>query len=193
MRLLLICLFSLFFSFGCRQASIKGDTLNPGTYDTTSIEIRSGTSFPFCGTTYPVPRENCSENLPANCCSYSTSLSNHQKEASWGYVSCYNGSSFTWHYNSSIGNAKNTFEDVPQQLEKQQKSFSRKKIKCVVYNQETDAYLMTQESFEGHKSYLLTTYGTHNGFYFYLEYHSLQEIKSTEDLQPVFRQILTIR
>lgn len=85
------------------------------------------------------------------------------------------------------------FEDMPKQIEKQQKTFFKKQIRCFIFNQETDAYLITQESFEGHKSYLLTTYGAHNGFYFHLEYHSRQEIKSTEDLQPVFRQILTIQ
>lgn len=196
MRLLIVSFIIILYS-SCTghtgQANFKGDTLRSGIYDTTSIEISSKVKFPFCGTLYDLPRENCNGNLPPNCCGYSTSLQKGQKTASWGYVSCYNGSSFTWNYSGSLGSARNSFEDIPRQLKNQQKNFSQKKIRCLVYNTETEAYLLEQESYQGNKDYLLTTYGSHNGFYFYLEYRSMNKIISSKDIQPVFRQILQIK
>ncbi len=196
MRLLIVsfCIILYASCTGHRgQASFKGDSLSSRVYDTTSIEISSKVYFPFCGTVYDLPRENCNGNLPPNCCAYSTSLQKGQKTASWGYVTCYNGSSFTWQYNSSMESVRNSFEDIPRQIKNQQKSFSQKKIKVLIYGIETDAYLIEQETFKDDTSYLLTTYGSHNGFYFYLEYHSMNKIVSSEDIQPVFRQILQIK
>lgn len=193
MRVVFVSLCSIIYSFCFGQVSIKGDTLTYRVYDTTNIEIGSIAYFPFCSNSYSLPRENCNGNYPPNCCSYSTSLTKNQKIANWGYVSCYNGSSFNWQYSTSLGSVRNTFEDIPGQMEKQQKAFSKKSIKCFIYNEEAEAYIFEQESYQGYKSYTLTTYGTHNGFYFYLEYHSNKEISSNEDIQPVFRQILRIK
>jgi hypothetical protein len=192
MRLGFILFCNMFCSISFGQISIVGDTLVSNVYDTTKIEIRSLICFPFCSNTYSLPRD-CHGNNPPNCCSYSTSLRNNQKIAEWGYVSCYNGSSFTWHYSTTLENAKSTFEDIPTQIEKQQKKFLKKSVKCLIYNKEAEAYILEQESYQGYKSYTLTTYGSYNGFNFYLEYHSNKEINSTENIQPVFRQILRIQ
>jgi hypothetical protein len=193
MRIIFVSLFIILSSFCMGQVSIVGDTLASRVYDTSLIEIRSKAYFPFCASIYSLPRENCDGNNPPNCCSYSTSLSKNQKIADWGYVSCYNGSSFTWHYSTSLGSVRNMFEDIPIQMEKQQKTFSKKHIKCSIYNDEAEAYLIEQETYQGHKFYTLTTYGTHKGFYFYLEYHSIKEISSNADIQAVFRQIIGIK
>ena len=193
MRVALVFLCSIIYSFCFGQDSTAGDTLTSRPYDTASIEIRSTLYFPFCSNIYNLPRENCNGNYPPNCCSYSTTLSKNSKIADWGYVSCYNGSSFNWSYRNSLFNVKHIFEDVPKQLEKQYKKFSKRPIKCFIYNVESDGYILEQETYQGYKSYTLTTYGSHNGFNFYLEYRSSKEISSNEDIQPVFRQILRIK
>lgn len=186
-----LCNLICFFCFG--QASKMGDNLTSRVYDTTRIEISSKVYFPFCANIYTIPRENCEGNYPSNCCSYSTSVQKNNKISDWGYVSCYDGSSFSWNYNTSLKNLKYSFEDIPKQLESQYKTFTKKLIKCFIYNTEAEAYLLEGENFNGHKDYRLTTYGSYNGFSFSLEYRSLKKISSSEDIQPVFRQILRIK
>lgn len=192
MRLVFVFLCIITHSICFGQASTAGDTLTSRIYDTTSIEIKSIAYFPFCSNIYNLPRD-CNENLAPNCCSYYTSLRKNQKVADWGYVSCNNGSSFHWYYGSSFEGVKRSFEDAPKQWEKQQKSLSKKQIKCFIYNKEADAYIIEQETYQGNKFYVLTTYGSFNGFNFYLEYRSSKMIKDNEDIQPVFRQILRIQ
>lgn len=193
MRVVLVFFCSIIYSFCFGQVSGAGDTLSTRVYDTTNVDISSKAYFPFCSNIYSLPRENCNGNYPPNCCSYSTNLRKNQKIANWGYISCYNGSMFTWHYGASLENVKQSFENIPGQLEKQGKTFSKKLIKCFLFNEETEAYILERESFEGYKSYTLTTYGTHKGYYFYLEYSSSKEIINNEDIQPVFKQILRIK
>jgi hypothetical protein len=192
MRQVLVLLCFLWYSFSFGQDKIPGDSLNSRVYDTLSITVGSNIYFPFCGAVYTLPRD-CNGNQPPNCCIYETSVQKNQKQADWGYVSCYNGSSFHWYYTNSLVNAGNQLEEMTRQIKKQQKTYKEQKIKCQVFDTETEARVLELESLQGYKSYLLASYGTHNGYYFYIEYWSSAKIVSTADLQPVFRQILQLK
>jgi hypothetical protein len=173
------------------QKSKNGDTLPQGFFDTSRIEITSKISFPFCSKLYPLPRD-CKGNLPPNCCGYSTSLNNNTKFLEYGFVSCNNGSNLTWYYYGSIESAKAGIENILPQYKKQQKNFTLKKIKCMVMNKETDAYLLEMEPLHGYKTYHLLTCGSYNGYTFSLEYRSINPITTNENIQPFIRPILRL-
>jgi hypothetical protein len=171
------------------QSSKPGDTLRPGIYDTMRIEISSTTSFPFCSNLYKLPRD-CNDNMPPNCCSYSTSLEKNEKISRYGSVSCGNGSSLFWYYYGSLGSAKQDTDGVLPQWKGQQKELNIQNIKCMVMGKEMEAYMVEMVSFQDHKSYILLTYGTYNGYIFTLQYHSMKKISSNEDIQPFLREII---
>ncbi|HBI00049.1 MAG TPA: hypothetical protein DDY18_00320 [Flavobacterium sp.] len=192
MRLIFIFVSVLIYKLSFGQISIVGDTLKPGVYDTIQIEIKSVISFPFCSNNYKLPRE-CEGDFPTKCCSYSTYLQKDEKTSTSGFVSCENGSSLSWFYNASLEDAKLNFESIPTQWEKQQKTFLKRPIKCFVFDKQVDGYIIEQETYQGNKYYTLITYGSKNGFYFLLKYHSQYKITCNEDIQPVFRQFLRVQ
>jgi len=189
MRTLLILLVTLCALQSPALCQKKGDTLPPGVFDTVSIEIQSKAFFPFCAKLYSIPRD-CGKNMPPECCSYSTYLRQNDKVAGDGHVSCGNGSMLSWFYFESVEIARQSTEGVPPQMKNQHKQFSVTKIKCLVMGQEADGFMTEAESFTGYKSYVLYTYGSHNGYSFSLQYHSMNRIITNEDIQPFIREIL---
>ena len=189
--LIMLLVFSCATSFA--QGIKSGDALQNGFYDTISIEIQGTKVFPFCGNLYQLPRE-CSENLPTNnCCGYNTSIRKGQKLADWGYVNCHNGSVLSWTYYSSLAGAQKDADNFLPQWKKQQKELKVEKIKCYVMGTETESYDIEMESLTGYKSYVLLTYGTHNGYSFTLEYRSLQKITSDNNIQAFLQPILRLK
>ena len=168
-----------------------GDSLKHGAYDTLSIEIQSKIVFQFCSETYTIPRD-CDGDYPPNCCSYSTSLYKGENRSRHGNVSCYNGSSLSWTYFQTPDIAKQNVENFLPQVEKQMKKFISTPIKIFVMNKETNGYLVETETLQGFVGYILITHGTYNGFNFSIQYRSIKKINSTEDLQPVVRQIMKL-
>ena len=193
MRTCLIIFILFCFSRSFAQIAKSGDSLQNGFYDTSSIEIQGTKVFPFCSILYKLPRE-CADNLPTNnCCGYNTSLRNGQKLADWGYVSCHNGSVLSWTYYSSLESAKKDAENIIPQWRKQQKELKVEKIKCYVMETETESYNIEMESFTGHKSYALLTYGSYNGYSFTLEYRSQNKITSNTNIQEFLKPILRLK
>jgi|GEM_PF-3319435 len=191
MRLLFVVLCGLACSLCSGQIPVPGDNLTSRLYDTVSMEIGSKTHFLFCSKSYELPRD-CNDSYPANCCSYSAFLLKNRKVADLAYVSCGNGSSFVWHYGNSLENARSNFESIPTQT-LHSKVVSKTLIKCIVYDKEMPGYMIQLRNSQGGVSYLLTTYGTYNGYFFWLEYTTAKEIKSNEDIQPAFRHIFRIQ
>ncbi|MBV9987528.1 MAG: hypothetical protein JO301_07610 [Chitinophagaceae bacterium] len=192
MRAILILICSPGSLFCSAQYPSSGDTLAKGRFDTVFVQIRNRASFPFCSSTYSLP-DGCSEDRPENCCGYLATVRKNQKVATEGSVGCDNGTMLSWVYCRDAGGARYSFESTTNQYAGMPHSLPRKPVKCLVFCQEADGYLLERELGNGRKSFLLTTYGSHNGFYFSLEYRSIKTITTTDDIQPIFRQILSIQ
>ena len=171
---------------------LYGDTLNNKLYDTLRIELESKVIFPFCSNTYQIPRD-CDKPYPPNCCTYSTNMYNGQKVATYGNISCLNGSSLIWYYISKIEDARRFMENMVQQLKPQFKTFKQTVIKCEVLGQETMGYLLESETTTGYKSNRIITVGNCNGYTVYLEYSTSSKLSSNLDIQPIIKQILKFK
>jgi hypothetical protein len=191
MRFLFTTCFIFFSAICFGQLPNVGDKLKHGAYDTLNIEIQSLVSFQFCSETYTLPRD-CDGNYPPNCCTYSTSLYKGENLARHGFVSCYNGSSLSWSYFQTPDIAKQNAENFLPQLENQMKKFKQTPIKLFVMNKESNGFVVETETLQGFVNYYIITHGTHNGFNFSLQYSSAKKINTTEDLQPVIRQIIRL-
>ena len=192
MRPVIVFLCSITYTLCSGQTAVPGDTLQSITYDTLSVQIESTAYFPFCSTIYNLPT-GCKPGQQRSCCRYSTYTGKNQKTASYGYVSCIDGTSFHWDYRNSLAEARNNFGGGIRVAEPPLKSSSRKPVKCLIYDQPAEAYILSEENVNGYKSYTLFTYGSHNGFYFNLELRSENEIRTNEDIPAVLRQILKIQ
>lgn len=185
--ILLLCTHSSF-----SQKAKLGDSILPGNYDTSQIEIVGKVSFPFCGQTYLIPRD-CGSAPYSNCCAYSTSLSRNEKVARTGLINCNNGSVLLWDYEWSLESAKHEIENRLSQLQKQQSKFKATKVNCLIMGKESEGYITESEFSEGHKSYSLVSSGNHNGYFFILTYRTVYKVNSNEDIQPFIRNIFQLK
>lgn len=185
--ILLQCTFSSF-----SQKVKLGDSILSGNYDTTRIEIISKKSFPFCSQTYLIPRE-CNDAPYANCCTYMASLSKNEKVTRTGSVSCQNGSILIWDYEWSTESAKQEIENRISYMQKQQIKCKVSKVKCLVMGKESEGYSIESEYSQGHKSYELLSYGSHNGYFFILDYRTVYKLNSNEDIQPFFQNFVQMK
>jgi len=176
MKHLFSCLVALIPSLSFAQQKIDKNIIEEPKYDTTSIEIKSTNSFYFCSKLYKIPRD-CDKEDQSNCCSFSSQVLLDYKSFSTGLFSCYNGTSLSWNYFETEDQAKNSFDGYPPQIKKQMKEFKQEKIKLFICGQEAIAYK-------------LITYGTINGQHVFVHIHSQKDLKSSNEMQPVFQQIL---
>ena len=186
-------LFCLFSTSSISQVPIKGDTIRLGMFYTSRVEIESEIAFPFCGNIFKFNQECDRPNPGENCCSYSANLKWNDLVATSGLVNCPQGASLSWDYTSTLENARLNFESIAKQWESQQKTFRKEKITCIIFDKESEGYLIEQEAFQGYKYYILLAYSTYNGFNFITQYRSNSEIRTNDDIYPFFRQILRLK
>ena len=189
MKHLFYCLVALIPAFSFAQQKIDTNLIEEPRYDTTSIEIKSINSFYFCSKLYKIPRD-CDKEDQSNCCSFSSQVLLSYKSFSTGQFSCSNGTSLSWNYFETEDQAKNSFDGYTPQIKKQMKEFKQEKIKLFICGQEAIAYKLNSTTHQGHKFTEIITYGTINGQHVFVHIHSQKDLKSSNEMQPVFQQIL---
>ena len=158
-------------------------------YDTTSIDIRSTNSFYFCSKLYKIPRD-CDNKDQSRCCSFSSQIFLNQKLPISGQLACFNGTSLSWNYLENDQQAKSSFEEYSPQIKKQMKEFNQTAIKLFICNQKVTAYRLNYTTFQGYKLHEIIAYGTINGQHIMVHMHSQKELKSKNDIQPIFQEII---
>lgn len=189
MRLLLCLTVGFIPAFLLSQQTHDKDLIEEPKYDTTSIDIKSTNSFYFCSKLYKIPRD-CDKKDQSNCCSYSGQIFQNQKVPISGQIACYNGTSLNWTQFETIDQARSSSEGYPPQIKKQMKKFTLSTIKFFVCQQEVQAYKISYTTFQGHKGYEIISYATINGQHIMLHLHSMKELNSSNDLSPIFQQIV---
>ena len=189
MKHLVYCLVALIPAFSFAQQKIDTNIIEEPRYDTTSIEIQSTNSFYFCSRLYKIPRD-CDKEDQSNCCSFSSQVFLNYKSLSTGQLGCYNGTSLDWTYFESEDQAKNSFDGYPAQIKKQMKEFKQEKIKLFICDQQAIAYKLNYTTIQGYKVYEIIAYINMNGQYVFVHLHSQKDLKSSNEMQPVFQQIL---
>ncbi len=170
------------------QQTSTNDLPEEPVYDTTNIDIKSINSFYFCSKLYKIPRD-CEGKDQSKCCSFSGHLRTEEKMSS-GQLGCYNGTSLFWMYFKNEEEAKSNLENYAPQIKKQMKKFSQKEIKLSLCGQETTAYKINYVTMEGHNGYQINAYGTINGQSVFIQLMSTKELKSSNEIQSVFQQIV---
>jgi hypothetical protein len=158
-------------------------------YDTTYIDISSTNSFSFCSKLYEIPRD-CGKRNESNCCSFSSQVRLGEKLPNSGQLGCYDGATLMWTYCESEHDAKSVFEGHSPQIKRQMKKFSQTKIKLFICDQEADAYRLNYTTQDGIKLNEIISYARINGQSVFIHLLSDNELKSSKEIQPIFRQIL---
>jgi len=190
MKLLFYCLIALIPAYSFSQQPTDTNRIEEPRYDTTSIEIRSTNSFYFCSGLYKIPRD-CDKQDQSNCCSFSSQVHLSERAIVSGQLACYNGTSLSWTNFDSENIAKSAFEGYPPQIKKQMKKFTQTEIKLSICNQEVRAYKLSYKTHQGFNGHELIAYVNTNGQHLFVHLHSLKELKSSSQLQPIFRQIIS--
>ena len=189
MKYLLIIILLLQTSFSFAQNTIAPNAVDKPVYDTTSLDIKSTNSFYFCSTLYKIPRD-CENNDQSSCCSFSAQVHKGEKVLSNGQLGCYNGTSLFWTYFETEEAAKQNFESMPGQLKKQMKTFSEQKIKLLLCNKEVEANKLNYTTLQGYQFSQIIFYGTINNQSVYGQLHIQKELKSSNELNSLFQQIV---
>ena len=182
MRQFLIIIFFFFSIISLAQNPYIADSLK--FYGISNKSITSIDSFTFCFIKYKVPRD-CDSKNQSNCCS--ANLNPHLLQ-----LGCYDGTALFWDYFVSEQIARDNFESLPVQWEKQMKKLDKIPITCYLINKEVKGYKVSYETHQGHKGHYILTYGVVNGQAVLLQLSSSKELKSNKNIQPVIRQIVRL-
>ena len=71
------------------------------------------------------------------------------------------------------------------------KKFTQTEIKLSICNQEARAYKLSYKTYQGFNLHEIIAYVTISGQHLLVHLYSLKELKSSSDLQPIFRQIIS--
>jgi hypothetical protein len=112
------------------------------------------------------------------------------KSLSTGQFSCYDGTSLSWTYFETDEQAKSGFDGYPPQLKKQMKEFKQEKIKLFICDQEAIAYKLNCITIDGYNLHEIIANVKINGKHVSVHVHSQKDLKSSNEMQPIFQQIL---
>jgi hypothetical protein len=95
-----------------------------------------------------------------------------------------------WMYFENDEQAKSSFEGYSPQIKKQMKKFKQVVIKLSILSQEVPAYQLSYTTAQKHKGYEIIAYGKINGHSLMIHLHSQKEVKLSDELHPVFQQLV---
>lgn len=150
---------------------------------TISKQITRKDSFVFAGKTYAIPRD-CEGKDQSNCCSYVSKPDQ---------LGCDNGTGLSWDYMQNLKVAAWNVESFASQMQQQQKTFKKEPITCYLLGKKVSGYAISCETKENHKWYAIVVSGEVDGRAMMVELRSTKKIKHNGQIQPVFRQILSLK
>lgn len=142
-------------------------------------------SFVLVSRTYALARD-CDRQDQSNCCSFS--YSDNQ-----GSLGCYNGTALSWDYLPNAAIAARNVEHLALQTSQQVKTFKKEPVTCYLLGKEFKGYALTCAKKEDQVWYNILVSGEVDGQALVVQFHSPYKITRNEQLQPLYRQVFSLK